>query len=459
MAVETKREINIADYKELKPLAEALMEEWLVPGVTVGILRNGEVELHAFGVESIQTDFPMRADTLLQIGSISKVFTATLIMRLVEEGKLDLDTPIRTYLPDLKLESESALEKITLRHTLTHTSGVLGDFFDDFGQGDDALSKAIEQYHTLRQMFEPDELWSYCNSGFNLAGAVVEKVLDTTFEQAVRDYIFEPLGMENSTFFAAEAIVRPVAVGHTQVEPGADEIKVAEPYQLPRAVNPAGGIISTVEDLLKFAAFHIDEGKVGDEQLMKPESVLAMQEEQVKAANFSEAWAIGWDLNVLDGVKVIGHGGSTNGFQARMTVVPEKGYAIAILTNGNQGWAVNNPIAQWGLLHHCGLEYPKLEHVELTEEQLQRVAGKYTSRNSETTVTVEDGGIRLDTISKGIRGDESTEMPPVWAKPISELEFVVTTGASAGTRIDLITNEDGSLRFLRAGGRLSDRVD
>lgn len=454
-----KQALDLSGYDDVDSVSKALMEHWGVPGVTVGILKDGDVQLHGYGVASIETNQPVQEDTLFQIGSISKVFTATLIMQLVEEGKLDLDAPVSSYLPDLELQDKTAQDKVTLRHLLSHTSGIYGDFFDDFGNGDDALAKAIEQYKTLRQLTEPGELWSYSNSGFNLAGAVIEKVLEMPYEQAIRERIFQPLGMDRSTFFAHEAIVYPVALGHTEVSPDSDEIQVCRSYPLPRAVNPAGGIISTVEDLLKFAALHINGGSVGDEQLLQPESVAAMQQEQTEAANFADSWGIGWDITIADGQKVIGHGGSTNGFQARLSIVPEQKYAIAVLTNGDRGWAVNNAIAKWGIQHDCGIELPKPTPVELTDQQLARVAGKYSSPNADITVVTEAGGYRIDAVGKDPFSGEEEPMPPIYGKPISEREFVVTQGPMHDTRADIIPNPNGTPRFLRFGGRLADRVD
>jgi CubicO group peptidase (beta-lactamase class C family) len=448
---------DITSYDNLESLALHLMEKWLVPGVTVGILKDGERSLHAFGTANIDTELPMREDMLLQIGSISKVFTATLVMRLVQEGKLDLDTPIKEYLPDLELKDEDALNTITVRHTLSHTSGLFGDVFDDHGAGDDALTRAVAAYKDVRQLTAPGELWAYCNSGFNLTGAVIEKLLDTTFEAAMKEYVFDPLGLDHSVFFATEAITYPNSVGHTQVKPGADELEVARPYQLPRCVNPAGGIIGNVNDLLSFAEFHINGGKVGDEQVLDSALVAAMQETQTTAANFSDEWGIGWDLNTIDGELVIGHGGSTNGFQARLSIVPGQKFAVAVLTNGNQGWAVNNPIAQWAIHHYCGVYRPAPTPIERPSEELEQFAGKYTHPNGTTTVSVDNGELKMVSVSRDRRSGEEKELPPVWAAPISDDEFVATTGASHGMRIDFIRNTDGSLRFMRTGGRLLDR--
>ena len=455
-----KQPLDTSAYTALEPLANDLLKHWNVPGVAVGILRDGQVETWGFGLANIETQQAMTADHLLQIGSISKVFTTTLVMLLVDEGKIDLDEPVRTYLPDLELKDADALATITMRHLVTHTSGLFGDFFEDFGVGDDALSKAIAQYGTLRQITTPGEIWSYCNSGFNLAGAIIEKILDMPFEQAMQEKVFAPLGLDHSFFFAAQAIVYPVAVGHVETEPGSGKIEVARAYQLPRAVNPAGGIIATVADLLGFAKFHINNGKVDDEQILSEESVRAMQEIQTSAANFAQSWGLGWDINDLDGVRVVGHGGSTNGFQARLSVVPSKGYAIAILTDGDDGWAVNSALNEWALREHCGLSDEKPAPVDLTPVHIANMAGTYESQMAVLTLSPDNGSLRIDARTKvNPLSPEERELPPSWVWPISDYECISTTGPTAGTRTDFIADDNGRTRFIRLGGRVYDRVD
>ncbi len=124
------------------------MARWTVPGVVVGLLHDGERETRAYGIASLETGYPIRPDTLFPIGSITKVYTAALVMTLVDEGKLDLDTPVAAYLPDLKLADEHARDAITLRQLLSHQSGLFGDYYDDFGMGDDALARCVASFPT-----------------------------------------------------------------------------------------------------------------------------------------------------------------------------------------------------------------------------------------------------------------------------------------------------------------------
>jgi CubicO group peptidase (beta-lactamase class C family) len=434
-------------------VAKAL-KQWKVPGAAVAILHDGKVDAHGYGVTSLETRQPVTAKTLFQIGSISKVYTATLIMRLAAKRLLHLDAPIALFLPELTLAGDSAPQTITLRHLLTHTSGVEGDRFEDlYGIGDDALARAVAEFHTLRQLTPPGELWTYSNNGFSLAGAVVERVTEKPFEAAMREYLLEPLKAERSFYFAHEAITYPVAVGHSQ-EPGKAPT-IAHNYPLPRYVNPAGGIISTIEDLLRFATLHLDDGVIDGKRLLSKKAAQEMRRPQIPAANFALAYGIGWAIYEDKPAFIFGHGGSTNGFQAQLTIVPDQSFAIATLTNGGTGEKVIRDVEDWALAHYCGVHRHEPEPIAMSKTDLARFTGTYRTRYTEIAVTPKNGALSLDFSAKSVLADKVTKFPPMTAKPISDLEFIITKGLSTGYRIDFIADGNGSFR-LRSGGRLAD---
>ena len=236
-----------AIFAELGRRVTAGMERLRVPGVAVGVLYDGHEYTAGFGVTSLENPLPVTDTTLFQIGSTSKTITATAAMRLVERGKLDLDTPIRAYLPDLRLRDESVAANVTLKHLFTHTGGWVGDYFDDMGWGDDALAKIVAKMADLPQIMPLGAVWSYNNSGFYIAGRVIEVVTGQPFETVVHDLVLAPLGMNQSLFFAHDVITHRFAVGHQLRD---DQVVVARPWALPRTAHPAGGISSTVRDQL-----------------------------------------------------------------------------------------------------------------------------------------------------------------------------------------------------------------
>jgi CubicO group peptidase (beta-lactamase class C family) len=446
---------------ELAAVVREAMERWAVPGVALGVLLDGAVQTFSFGTANRETGQPVTDGTLFQVGSISKVFTATLIMRLVDEGRVDLDTPVIAYLPSVRLADDVATRSVTLRHLLTHTAGFYGDRFDDFGYGDDALSRSIATFASLRQYTPPGDLWAYCNTGFQLAGAVVESVLGTTFEAAMRERILSPLGLAHSFYFAHEVITHPHAVGHNTAPPAGDDRpqppEVAREWGRSRCRSAQGGITSTVGDLLRFAALHMGDGRAGGERILSTESVQAMQQPLVEAT-LAPHWGIGWSVDAIDGAAVIGHGGTTNGFQARLTLVPERRFAFACLTNSNLGAAAIGPIGDWLLERGTGLRRTDPARITLAPDRLAAFAGRYERPGIVTTIATADGGLQVET--RGINPMTKAEMilPPRRAAPIAERTFLVLDGESAGSTFDFIAGGDGAPRFLRHGGRLADRV-
>lgn len=448
---------------ELDAYIREQMARWTVPGVVVGALRDSQRETRAYGVASLETGYPVRPDTLFPIGSISKMYTAALAMTLIDEGKLDLDAPVITYLPKLTLADESARGAITMRHLLTHQSGLFGDYLEDFGMGDDALARCVASFGALRQLHAPGELWAYCNSGFILAGRVIEVVTGQSFEAAMRERVFEPRALGHSFYFAQDAIVYPTAIGHSLKTPGGDEHEVRRKYMLSRTVAPAGGIISDAGDLLTFAALMMGDGMWNGRRVLSRAALEEMLTPQTRAAHYAEAgfeeWCgLGWAIRFMDGVTVVEHGGSLTGFQTRVTLVPARQFAVAILTNSGRGAVLADGVADWALEHYQGLVRRRPEQVSLPDEALARFAGHYRAPDEDVALAVADGGLRRLITVNDAGGGEQT-YPANLLRPISEREFVVVTpDEHEGWQIDFIEGVDGAIRFLRMDGRLYERV-
>src|SRR5258706_3087014 len=219
------------------------MERYHVPGVAVGIWNDGKEELGGWGVTNIDHPLAVDADTLFQIASVTKTITATTIVRLVEQGKIDLAAPVRTYIPTFALRDADAAKRATVKHLVTHTGGWLGDCFADFGNGDDALQRYVDAMVDLEQLTPLGEIWHYSNSSFTVLGRIIEVVTGTTYERAARELLFKPLGMHHSCFTAVGAHLHPTPLLHLvprQVVPG------RPPPALPPPTAPVGGVVFPV---------------------------------------------------------------------------------------------------------------------------------------------------------------------------------------------------------------------
>jgi dipeptidyl aminopeptidase/acylaminoacyl peptidase/CubicO group peptidase (beta-lactamase class C family) len=309
-----------------------LAERHGVPGATLGILRGDELIEAACGVLNVDTGVETTTSSVFQIGSISKVWTATVVQQLVDEGKLELDAPITDVLPELVLADPGTTAKVTMRHLLTHTSGIDGDVFTDTGRGDDCLEKYVDGLRDVALNHPLGATWSYCNSGFVLAGRVIEKLTGGTWDAAIRERIIGPLGLRRTGTLPEEALLQRAAAGHT---PGP---AVAPVWTLPRALGPAGLITSTVADLLAFARLHLAGGLAADgTRVLSEEKAAEMAAEQVELPEkhtLGDSWGLGWIRFDWDGRRLIGHDGNTIGQSAFLRLLPEQGLAVALLTNG-----------------------------------------------------------------------------------------------------------------------------
>jgi CubicO group peptidase (beta-lactamase class C family) len=429
-----------------------------VPGAVVGILRDGQIELRAYGIANLDVGWPVRSDMRFRIASISKVFTATLAMTLVDEGVLDLDTPVVNYLPELELTDAEALVTITMRQLLSHTSGLYGDYTADFGLGDDAMMRSLPIFATLPQQTRPGEIWAYCNSGFQLAGTVIARILGTTFDAAMEERVFHPAGLSGTCFAAHDTFGWPCAIGHVQTAPDGDEHVVTGQYY-PRNRRPAGGVISTATDLLRFARMHMNEGVIDGQRVLSPAAAREMQTAQTRAGGWGNSWGVGWDLQPVGNAMTVGHGGSISGFESLLRLVPEQQTAFVVLTNSGRGSAAYPGIDKWLLEHVCGLSPEPPKTTTLPGSTLAPLAGQYERPGYEITVSVADGGLRIDYRAPHPLTGETVDYAPQELEPVSETEFLMLKGQRENERVEFVPGANGHPRFVRMHGRLAGRVE
>ncbi len=386
-----------------------LVAEHNVPGAAIAVLKDGAIIDAGAGILSTATKVDVTADSVFQIGSITKVWTATLVMQLVDEGLLDLDAPIRRYLPGFRLQDESAAAAITTRQLLSHQAGFEGDVFTDTGRGDDAIEKYVEEIAGLPQLFAPGELFSYNNVGFSVLGRLVEVLRGKTWEQALVDHIVTPLGLTHVAPSAYEAILHRAAVGH--VGAGEDGVQIPAPtWALARSNEPAGSMLAmSPRDLLSFVAMHLAEGAAPDgTRILSPLSARAMRTAQValpRLTGMGAAWGLGWEITTTDAPVVIGHDGGTIGQAAFLRAVPEAGLAVALLTNGGDVFGLFEDVVAHIVQEVAGVTLPGLPvpHDEPSVVDASPLVGLYADTIYDLVVSVDgEGRIWLDRTPKDI---------------------------------------------------------
>ncbi|MEU7791028.1 serine hydrolase domain-containing protein [Amycolatopsis sp. NPDC049159] len=399
----------------------ALLAEHGVPGASVAVYAGGEIIDHAAGVLNKGTGVEADVDSLFQIGSITKIWTTTLALQLVDEGRLDLDQPVRTYLPEFKIADEDAAARITVRQLMCHTSGFEGDIFTDTGRGDDCVEKYLATLHDVPQLFPPGEMFSYNNAAFCVLGRVVEVLRGKSYNDCLAEHLFVPLGLTHAAASPYEAIRFRAALGHLTPEPGADP-EPAGVWALAPSNAPAGAMLAMrPRDLVTFAAMHLRDGEGADgTRVLSAESARAMRERTVELPDLGlmgDAWGLGWSLFDWDGGAVVGHDGGTIGQSSFLRLAPEHGVAVALLTNGGNPIALYTEIVGHLLKELTGIELavPPSPNPEAPRIDAARYVGEYSSSVADIVVSQDDDGrVWVERVPKGIFAElakpEKTEL-------------------------------------------------
>jgi CubicO group peptidase (beta-lactamase class C family) len=470
MTTQTQTQPKVSQ-EELQAFVRDRAEQLQIPGVAVGIYIDGEEQYAAHGITSVENPLPVDENTLFQFGSTGKTYTATAIMRLVEEGKVDLDAPVKQYVPELKLKDKSVEDAVTILHLLNHTAGWSGDLMDRTGDGDDALELYVKNMEKLEQVTPLGQTISYNNASLSLAGRVIEKVTGKTYEAAIKELLFEPLGLEHSFFFPNEVMTRRFVVGHNQHKD--DSITVARPWALPRGGTPAGGISSNSGDLITWARFHLGDGtnKKG-ERVLSEELLKKMQEPTAESPGgaVGDGIGIGWWLRDVDGVKQVSHGGDTLGQHSDFKMIPERRFAISTLTNcGPNGGQFNDEVVKWALENYVGVIDKDPEPTSLSEADLEQFTGEYETIAATCEIAPKDGGLEIDVkvrpevlkqlLEDGaeIKEDEMQSKFPIGLLEGPGDKYIVTDGPAKGMKGYFVRNASGEIESIHVGGRLATR--
>jgi CubicO group peptidase (beta-lactamase class C family) len=446
-------------WKTLGEMIAQIMNRRQIPGVAAGILYEGQTWTAGFGITNVDHPLAVTDETLFQIGSITKTFVGTAIMRLVEQGRLDLDATVRTYLPGFRVADEAASQGATVRHLLTHTGGWAGDYFHATGAGDDALARYVADMAELPQIAPLGQIWSYNNAGFSVAGRVIEVVTGQPFEAALHDLVLEPLGLAGAFLDPGQVMTHRFAVGHSA---GEDGPQVARPWPLERSSHAQGGLVCHIKHLLRYARFHLSDGTAADRaEILSAESLAAMQTPQISCWR-DEAWGLTWALAEIDGVRQVWHSGGTRGQIARLVLLPARGFALGILTNADLGGSLADEVRRWALEAYLDLKDPKPEPIDASAEDLAAYTGHYEGFFSDVDLGLLGGRLVAQVTPKRSFPNEQTPvLPPPRPVALGLCErdrLLVLDGRSKGDTADVIRREDGSIGWIRLGGRLHSRT-
>jgi CubicO group peptidase (beta-lactamase class C family) len=452
-------------FETVADLLTAKMREYHVPGVALGVLRDGKATIRGFGVTSVEDPLPVTADTIFPLASISKTVTALAVMRLVEQGKLDLHAPVRTYLRDFHVQDEAASRDVTLWHLLTHTSGWEGQL-SAVEHGGETLQRFVAELSTNMQLAPPGAAWSYNNAGFAVAGRVIEVVTARPFGEAVGDLVFSPLGLSLAFTGVGDIVTHRFALGHRA---GADgTATVVRPFTLGSTL-PAGGVAMSMTDLLAYARFHLGDGaNAGGTRVVTRATLEEMRTPQLRKQGYDDDMGLGWHLRTVGAIRTAAHGGTFAGHILLLELVPERNFAIALLTNASSGWRLIQDVERAALQAYHGAAFrtnQAISHRGLNETlplvtplaqqpDVALYAGRFVRPMNDVVVRAEHGALIAQV--RPAKGDPSPDMPLAFYGPD---RAVVTAGPEKDASVEFIRDAAGRVQWIRVTGRIARRTD
>lgn len=441
--------------KQLERQLKRNIKQYGIPGASVAVLRGRRILARATaGVANVETKVPVTTDTLFQIGSITKPITATMIMQLRDEGRLELDAPVLTYLPKFRVADMKRLRKVTIRNLLNHSSGIDGDFFPATDYGERAIEQYLDMCSMLPILFEPGSNFSYSNAGFAALGRVIEVLDGRSYDDSLKARVFDPLGMQLAMSKPQDNIRFRVAVGHVSGPRRPYRAIVPEETYLCFGAKSAGSAPAmTAENLLKFAAAHIHGGTgLNGAKLLSKRSALEMQRPHMRmvAGKSPNQWrmGLGWRTAKWKGYKIILHGGGTIGQYSLLSACADKHLAVVVLTNGGNVNKLISDVTVGLFKSLAGIGPHTTDPPDNVKMRPGELAGNYENIRWRVTVSATNEKVYVSVLSKS--DDEPAKKRP--------LIFLAPRLALEGDELVEFDPKGQKAEWLRMGWRLLNRV-
>ncbi len=425
----------------LDSVTRAALTRTATPGAQVAIVLDGRlVYERAMGLADAESQRPATTRTLFRIGSVTKMLTAATLMELAAAGKLDPQAPIGRYVPEVATRQVGS---VTTHQLLTHTAGWLDNAVAYGRMGEGALGEVFREVTDTLFFTDPGQVISYSNPGFSMAGYVAERAGEARFAALAERLVLRPVGMTRSTFRPLEVMTTDFSQGHMGPPGGAAAL--VRPFTENTAQWAAGFLFSTAGELARFATTLLQGGELEGQRVLAQSTVQRITTGYQPIPGDSVArYGYGMIIGQKDGVRVWEHGGSINGFDATMTIWPDRRAALIVLDNrsGNPLTEVHRFVREDVLrLPKRPTPTPATPRIGSSDEQ-RAVVGTYamgetrvTIRASADTLRFQQGPITLPLLLVG--ADQIRVMPPM------------------GDPIDLLLVRDGSgrVRYLHQGLR------
>ncbi len=428
---------NTADFTNVEKVALEELKQTNTPGAAVAIVRGDQILMaRGFGLANVETGEAVSAEMLFRLGSTTKMLTATALTILADEGRVKLDVPIGTYLEGIN----ARLAKVTAHQLLTHPAGVR-DEAPMFGLHDEtALGAGIRAMDEGMLFAPPDDVFSYSNPGYWIAGYLAEVVAGKPYADVMQEKLFTPLGMLRTTLRPTLAMTYPLAQGHSNnreiIRPAADNA----------ASWPAGSVFSSVKDLSRFVMALLNDGRVDGKQVLPAAVVKRITTGYVdypgrEAAKYGYGVAIG----TFRGARIIEHGGSRSGYGSLIRLLPEHKVGVIVLANRNGASLSRTATAALEsvvTLPPARTE-PALKPVPTTAAEIEEYAGAYSQTATPTVeLVVKDGQLYVKT---------GASLLPV--TKIGPNRFAASRAGASPLEFTVTRGKDGKTLYLTQGTR------
>ena len=419
-----------------KRLAE-LCEQWNVPGAAFAVAKGDESTVAWTGTANLVTGMPVQQDTLFAAGSVTKVFTASLVMTLVDEGRLDLDDLVSDHLPEFAHAHDPRCAEIRVRMLLDHTSGLPGNVTFDIPRGPEVTRQFVDGLLTVELNSPPGEYWSYSNGGLVVAGRIVEVLTGLTYPDALAQRILRPLGL-NATSELDQMLLQSTAVGHIVADDGS--VTRSPRFQLGTNAPSGSALALDIEALVTFARMHLDGGRGADgTAVLSTASAARMQDGRVDIP-----WGlgypkmgIGWIRTETPAGPLLMHTGASAGQHSCLFILPEQRGVLAALTNSTSGPAVYGTLLVQLLeeLFDVPPSAPLAPSEEPIEFDPEPLVGVWVADDGQVTVEWVDGKLHLSQQAEEEFTQVMRLIHPAFPPPAADLQpfapdgrFVTTTG-------------------------------
>lgn len=457
--------------EDLQCYVDSLIDSYQVPAASIAVWHNNKIQKAAAGILNIATGVEATTDSLFKIGSVTKVFTTSLIMQLVDQGKIKLDKPVKYYLRDFHIADAEATQAVTVRQLLNHTSGIAGDFFpSDIHSEGNAIARYVDRINLIPLVHTPGAQFSYSNAALAVAGRLVEVLTGLPWHQVIKERIFTPLGMKHAIADPKEALRYRVAMGHFRDPDNLNQWRVSSKCYSTLGLAPSGSILSmSAADLIIFARAHLNQGKASSgERWLSPESIQLMQTATVELPANSEQidryWCLGWGrwTDTRSGRSIIYHSGLVNSQTAMLQLVPDMNLALAVLLNSAKPGVIDTVVSD--ILKHLtkiDIKEPSPTPIQLSAEELKRYVGQFDNLGARYDLSlVEDigkdglNGLSVSCFDKW----DKTSTESLWL-PIGDQLFATFNGEGIRGRnaVFVTGTDDRSVDQLFMGLRVSNR--